>query len=117
LRDDLISTTGIVYRTTTGATTSPLTADTDYYLVNQRSHYEPGPYRRVVLHGNGVAAFGTGMRVAEVPGVWGHQNVTVVLTPTAAEAIDISETEIDVSGLTGATPGYGLSPGQTLLVD
>lgn len=117
LRDDLLTATTVTRRPSTAASGTTLVADTDYYLVNQRSQYEPGPYRRVVLHGQGQATFGTGLRVTEILGVWGHQNVTVVLTPTAAEAIDISETEIDVSGLTGSVTGLGLSPGLTLLVD
>ena len=113
LRDDLLSVTGITaYPSTEAATSSALTADDDYYLLNGRGQYEPGPFRRIVLHGLGsVTQFGYGLRVTEVAGVWGYQSTTLVLTPTTAEALDATETEIDVSALTD------FDLGQTLLVE
>jgi hypothetical protein len=110
--DDLISTTGVVSRASTGsATTTAPAADTDYYLTNQMGTYEPGPFRRAMLHGQGtVTAFGRGARVVEWSGTWGHQSVTYPLAPTTAEALDETETEVDVSALTD------LSPGMTILV-
>jgi hypothetical protein len=111
LRDDLLSTTSVTSLGSTGsATTTTLVAETDFYLLNQKGSYDSGPYRKAVLHGNGVTAFGKGKRVVSWAGAWGHQDVTRPLVPTTAEALDDSETECDVSALTG------LSPGMTVLI-
>ena len=112
LRDDLLTTTSVtVYADTAHSSSTTPAADTDYYLVNQQGTYEPGPFRRAFLHGEGdVTAFGRGKRVIEWAGVWGHQNVTRTLTATVAEALDETETVIDVSAVTE------LSPGMTLLL-
>ncbi len=111
--DDLLSTTGVTsYATTAASTSTAPVADTDWYLINQKGTYEPGPFRRAILHGQGtVTAFGSGLRVVEWAGTWGHQEVTHDLAPTTAEALDGSEVVVDVSALTG------LSPGVSILVD
>lgn len=110
-RDDCISLTTVTLRASTAsATTSTIAADTDYYLVNQQGQYEPGPYRRLILHGQGTATLPSGLRVVESAGSWGYQDVTETLTPTTSEALDDSETVIDVSAL------GELSPGMTILI-
>ena len=110
--DDLLTTTtATLLASTASATTSTITADTDYFLVNQRGDYEPGPFRRAILHGQGTTtAFPTGLRVIEWAGTWGHSNQTRTLTATTAEALDDSETTVEVSAVAE------LSPGQTILV-
>jgi hypothetical protein len=110
--DDLLTTTSVVSRAVTASsTTTAPAADTDFYLVNQQGTYEPGPYRRAILHGQGtVTAFGSGRRVVEWAGTWGHQDVTRTLTPTTAEELDATETVVDVSAL------GELSPGMTILI-
>ncbi len=111
--DDLLSTTtATLLASTASATTSTIAADTDYFLVNQRGDYEPGPFRRAILHGQGTTtAFPSGFRVVEWAGTWGHRDETRTLTVTTSEALDDSETTIDVSALTG------ISPGMTLLLE
>lgn len=113
LRDDLLTVTSITLHSSTASTdTQAPVADTDYYLQDEEGAYSTAPYRKIVLHGQGtVTRFGYGHRVTDVAGVWGNQSVTVPCTPTVAEALDASETDIDVSALTG------LSPGATLLLD
>jgi hypothetical protein len=113
LRDDLQSVTSITIRpSTASATTSTPTVDTDYYLLDDEDGYGGTPYRSILLHGQGtITAYGSGYRVTDVAGTWGNTNVTIPLVPTVAEAVDASETDIDVSALTG------LSPGVTLLLD
>ena len=113
LYDDLLTTTSVTsLETTASSTSSSPAADTDYYLLNQKGQYEPGPFRRAVLHGEGtVIAWGNGRRVVSWTGVWGHSNDTRELADTVAEAVDDSETAIDVSGLTE------LSAGMVILVD
>lgn len=111
LRDDLLSLSSLVIRLSTAdSATTTLTADTDYYLVNDEGSYSPGPYRKVILHRRGVAAFGAGYRVTDAAGSWGYQDVRVTSSATTNEALDDSETGVDV------TSGTPFSPGQTMLV-
>lgn len=110
LRADLAALTSLSYRATTGATPTTPVVDTDFYL-GGIGGYEP-PYRRIIFHGQGTpTAFGSGIKVTRVTGTWTYPYRTRVLTVTTGEALDDSETEVDVSGLTG------LSPGMTILVD
>ena len=113
LEDDLATATPTVtVASSTGATGSAVTVDTDYYLRRGDGSYGDPPYRRILLHGaGGRSAFGVGYRVTTVAGSWGYPSITRTLTPTVAEALDASETSIDVSALTG------ISAGQTLLLD
>ncbi len=110
LHDDLLSVSSITIRpSTASATTSTPAVDTDYYLLDANGGYGSAPYRTILLHGQGtITAYGSGYRVTDVAGTWGNSNVTIPLSPTAAEAIDISETDVDVSALTGVSPGVTL---------
>lgn len=112
LRDDLLTTTSVVSRPTTGSTdTSAPAADTDYYAKNQFDTYEPGPYRRIELHGQGtVVRFGSGRRVIEWTGAWGYEDRRRTLTATASAIATTSTTSVTVSA------GAEFSPGQTLLI-
>lgn len=111
LRDDLLTVTSITIRDSTASSSEQTPgADTDYYLLNANGGYSPGPYRTLLLHLQGISAFGSGFRVTDIAGTWGYQNVTVTSSATTNEALDASETAVDV------TAGTAFSPGQTLLI-
>lgn len=112
LKDDLLSLSTVTLYTSTGSsTTYTPTVDTDYYLANADGYTGP-PWRKLILHGQGSpTTFGIGLRVTELAGSWGYQDVRVTSAATTAEALDTSETAVDVSS------GSAFSPGMTLLVD
>lgn len=112
LHDDLLSLSAItLYPSTQSATTYTPVVETDYYLANADGYTGP-PYRKFILHGQGSPqALGVGYRVSDFSGTWGHSNVTRTLVPTTTEALDTTETGVDVSATTD------LSPGLTLLLD
>lgn len=109
LEDDLLAVTGLtVLDGTAQATYKSPAATTDYYP----DPYDSTPYRQLILHGQGtVTAWTYGIRTVSVVGSWGYEDVRVVATATTNEALDTSETGVDVSSATE------FSPGQTLLVD
>jgi len=109
LRDDLLAVSAFTVGTQTGdaSPVSPVVS-TDYFLANSNGYTGP-PWRKIILHGEGTPLiYGSGYRTVSVAGTWGYTDVTVPLTPTVAEAVDISETAIDVSALTGISPGATL---------
>lgn len=108
LDDDLLSITSVTtYDSPTGTGTT-LTDETDFY----KRPYDRSPYRELLIHEDSSKVWGAGTRGgAVIVGSWGYEDRRRTLTPTAAEAIDISETTIDVSALTD------ISPGLTILVD
>lgn len=109
MRADLDELDSISIASSATATPDTPVVDDDFYLAGLGS-YEP-PYRRIVLHGQGTPTrFGCGKRLTEIAGTWTYPYRTRTLTPTLAEDLDSSETEVDVSGLTG------LSAGMTILV-
>lgn len=112
LRDDLLTVTSVTIRgsTAASATQTPV-ADTDYYLLNADGVYSPGPYRTLLLHLQGISAFGTGYRVTDIAGTWGYQNVTTTATATASAIGTTTTTSVTVSA------GTEFSAGQTLLID
>jgi hypothetical protein len=108
---DLASLTSVSIRPTTGAAGVAATVETDFYLMSGVTYGDP-PYRQMVFHQQGsVSRFGYGYRVTEITGTWGYPTLTRTLVPTTAEALDNSEQAIDVSALTG------ISPGMTLLIE
>jgi hypothetical protein len=113
LNDDLVSVTSITLRAVTrGTVTQTPVADTDYYLVRGDGTYGDPPYRKLVLHGAGsIRVFGTGLKVTEIAGTWGYPAILRDLAPTTSEVLDATEQSIDVSALTG------ISPGMTLLIE
>lgn len=111
LRDDLLTATTVTVAALTGDAGSAVVVDTDYYLRNADGYTGP-PWRGIVLHGQGgTTTYGTGFRTASILGVWGHSNTTVTSSATTSEALDTSETGVDVSS------GTVFSPGMTILVE
>lgn len=111
LRRDLasLSASGLSITSRFGETPVTPTVSTDFYLAGIGG-YE-APYRKIILHGEGTPTiFGSGPRLTSVTGTWSYPYGTLVLSVTTAEALDDSETEVDVSGLTG------LSAGMTILI-
>lgn len=113
LDDDLLSlTTATLLDGTEGTSIGTPVVDTDYYLRNGEGFYEPAPYREFLFHGEGtITTLGTGKRVHSFAGSWGYQDVRVTSASTTAEALDTSETGVDV------TDGTDFSPGDTILVE
>lgn len=110
LRADISSLTTLSITASIGDTPVTAVVETDFYLAGLSSY--SAPYRKIVLHGNGTTTkFGTGPKLTAVTGTWSYPYRTKLLTVTTAEALDTSETEVDVSGLTG------ISAGMTLLID
>lgn len=110
LRADLASLTSLSVASAVGETPVTPTVEVDFYLAGLSS-YE-APYRKIVLHGEGTTTlFGRGPRTTQVAGTWSFPYRTRLLAVTTAEALDDSETEVDVSGLTG------LAAGMVILVD
>lgn len=110
LRADLASLTSLSIAAGPGDTPVTPTVNTDFYLAGLSSYQ--APYRKIILHGQGSPTeFGDGLKLTAVTGTWSYPYRTRLLTVTTAEVLDTSETEVDVSGLTG------LSPGMTILVD
>ena len=113
LADDLLSVTSLsLLASTAGSSIGTPVADTDYFLRDGEGHYDHPPYREFVLHGKGtITTLGSGLRVNGITGKWGYQDVRVTSSATTSEALDTSETGVDVSS------GAAFSPGQTILID
>lgn len=109
LRADLSALDSLSILSTVSATPITPTVETDFYLAGLGG-YE-APFRKIILNGLGTPLrFGHGRRVTSVTGTWSYLYRTRVLSVTTAEVLDTSETGVDVSALTG------LSPGMTLLI-
>jgi len=111
LKDDLLSLTTLGIATITGGAPVTAAVDTDYFLANADGYTGP-PWRRIVLHGNGLVAYGTGYRTTEILGTWGHSNVTIPTSSTVASGLSVGTTATTFA--TSASPD--LSPGMTLLI-
>lgn len=113
LRDDLQSITTLTIRLATRDSGTILpAADTDYFMMNAEGAYEPGPYRKLLLHRYGiVSAFGYGYKVTDIAGVWGLSNVTVPTGITVSSGL-----ASDATVTTFTASAAGLSPGMTLLI-
>lgn len=110
LRADLDSLTSLSVAGSFGDTPETLTVNTDFLLAGLVGY--DAPYRKVIIHGDGARTiFGTGPKTTTIVGTWSYPYRTRTLTPTLAEDLDTSETEVDVSGLTG------LSPGMVIVID
>jgi hypothetical protein len=113
LVDDLLTVTSITILASTGAASSTvLVADTDYYLLDGNDGYSSGPYRKVLLHQQGVSAFGSGFRVTDIVGSWGYQDEKYVSTTTVASGLASDATVTTFT--TSATPT--IEVGHTLLI-
>lgn len=114
LRDDLLSVTSITIRGSTAATaTTTLVADTDYYLLDANGGYGAAPYRTVLLHRQGVSAFGSGFRVTDIAGTWGYVDERVVSATTVASGLASDATVTTFT--TSASPT--IYPGNTLRIE
>jgi hypothetical protein len=97
--DELISVTTL----TSGGTTI---SSSDYFLEPVNSG---PPYDRIEIDLDSSAAFSSGdthQRSVAVTGVWGYENDETTLGATT-EALDSSETGVDVDGATAAQVGVG----------
>jgi len=110
LKDDLLTYTSGTVKAETGGTGATVAETTDMYLDNGTGIYA-SPYRRLRLHGLTSKTVGSGLRIWSVVGKWGYADERFTATPTTNEALDTSETGVDVTATTG------LSIGQTWLVD
>jgi hypothetical protein len=100
------STPTITCATATGGTGVAVTVETDYYLRSGSGGYSGPPWREMVFHSG--SRFGAGYRVTSVSGTWGYPVITRDLAVTTAEALDATEQVVDVSALTGISPGMTL---------
>lgn len=107
--DDLLSITTLTLLDSTNGTAIGTAAEnTDYFL----RPYDRSPYRSLEFHGEGsITAVGSGRRISSVAGKWGYQDIRVVSASLLNEALDISETGVDVDA------GTDFALGQTLLVE
>lgn len=111
LDDDLLEITSVTTYDTPGGAGTTLTDETDFYK-RRNDVYGVPPYRQLEIHEASSAVWGSATRGGGViVGKWGERDERKTISPTVAEAVDTSETEIDVSALTD------LSPGVTLLID
>lgn len=97
--NDLISITTLI----SGGTTI---ASTDYFL--EPNQYGP-PYTRVEIDLDSSAAFSSGnthQRAITITGLWGYRNDETQVG-TLAEALDATETIVDVDSATSAEVGVG----------
>lgn len=110
LDDDLLTVTSVtLLDTTAGTSLGTVTADTDYFLVDDRGAYEGPRFREFLLHGRGtITQTGYGHRVCSFAGIWGYSNESVVLTDLAAAMTDTTGTTASLT----ATAEIGM----TLLV-
>lgn len=107
LDDDVLTLTSLNVAYATGATPVSYTENTDYYAVP----YDRSPKRRLDAIETSALFFGRAQRGIAVAGTFGYANDTVAMSATTNEALDTSETGVDV------TSGTAFSPGQTLLID
>ena len=111
LADDLLAITATVTATDTVNGTATNIVDETDYLKHTGEDYESTPYRQLTIHEGSSSDWGVATRGNSVPGKWGYQDSRLTLTPTVNEALDTSETGIDVTATTD------LSAGLTLLLD
>lgn len=88
-------------------------ATTDYDLHPENAPYEspPAPYWAIYRAPSGVNGWLTSRRGIQLTGKWGHYEVLERSTATVAEAVDLTETAIDVSDASV------FEVGMTILID
>lgn len=108
LDDDLISITTLTIKADLTGSGTTYNEETDFVA----EPFDLTPKRRLRVHSYGAGfTFLYGLRTVEVTGKFGYQDVRTVASATVNEALDTSETGVDVSAATE------FSPGQTILVD
>lgn len=88
-------------------------AATDYDLepIGAPDQVPPGPYWWLGRVAGGDYAFGTAARNVQIVGKWGYYDVLETSSATLAEALDNSETGVDVSS------GAAFKVGQVIVID
>lgn len=108
LDDDLLSVTTLKTRGSLGSDLVAYTGETDFIT----HPYDADRKRAIIGRGTtGSVVFPYGLRTVELAGSFGYQDVRTTATATTNEALDASETGVDVTAATE------FSPGQTILVD
>lgn len=113
LVDDLLAVTALatdedgdrVYETSWAAT------DYDLEPVNARLESPPRPYTRLEVSPDGDYLFPSIARGVRIAGTWGYYDVRTTVSVALAEALDASETGVDVAS------GAAFDVGQTILID
>lgn len=105
--EDLLSITSLKADYDGDRTYESTWSTTDYDLMPENFT----PYQWIETAPQGVYSFPLGRKGVQIAGIWGYTNNTVSSTATAAEAIDTSETGIDVSS------GTVFDIGQSIRID
>ena len=104
LDDDLLALSSVTVIQGLGGTPTAYVDETDFY----KGPYDRAPYRQLVLNLLGQGSWYGVQRGVSVVGSWGYSDERVVAAATAAEAMDSSETGLDVSAATEFSPGMTL---------
>lgn len=113
LPHDLISVTSLtVDDDDNGTYEMTLVADTDYWLGPQANAQKGEPYWEIELNPNGTQLYHWPRhpRAIKIVGLFGYSNETEA-AGTTAEALDTSETGVDL------TAGHSVEPGDTIWID
>lgn len=113
LVDDLLSVTSLATDADGDRTYEDTWTATDYDLdpANAANETPPEPYTEIAVTPDGDYTFPVRVaRGVKIAGSWGYYDVRVTSSATLAEALDISETAVDVSD------GTQFGVGQTILI-
>lgn len=115
LADDLLSVTTFKTDSDGDRTYETTWASTDYDLepYNALALAPPRPYTRIVPSPNGTQRFPSTRKGIEVVGSFGFFDVRRTASVTLNEALDTTETGVDVS----TSGGSEFSPGMTILIE
>lgn len=105
--DDLLTYTSGTVAGQTGGTPVAVVESTDFYL----EPYNRTPKRGLRCHGLTSVSVGAGYRIWSIIGKWGYSDERVVSASLLNEALDTSETGVDVDA------GTDFAIGETMLVD
>lgn len=109
--DDLLSITTLKHDEDGDGTYETTWASTDYLLWPFNAAVDERPYTQIRIAPQGTKSFPATPNGVQVVGTWGYRNSRVSAVTTASEAIDASETAIDVAS------GSALEILQTILID
>ena len=107
LRDDLLTYTSGTVAGQTGGTPVAVVENTDCYLEPANRTQK----RLLIIHNLTSVTVGAGYRIWSIVGKWGYSDERVTSASLLNEALDTSETAVDVDA------GTDFAIGQTLLVD
>ena len=108
LIDDLVAITSLKTDADGDAVYENTWAATDYSLRprNALRQSPPRPYREIATTPNGVYSFSSALDGNQITGRWGFYEVLEVSSATLAEALDTTETGVDVSAGTAFDVGH-----------